>query len=114
MKAGFGRRLMLDMHDLGSARSAETVFLLSPAHKGAEGKAILHANRSNNCTFQLPKTHLCELHELGLKPLEAVVAIHGEGHKAPFERRVAVIKKWATKEGKTVLKTWLRKFKKVH
>lgn len=114
MKAGFGGRLMLDMRELGSFKSPTMVFLLSPAHKGAEGKAILHADRAKNCTFQLPKTHRCELHALGLKPLEGVQAMHGDRHEVSLDRRMAIVKKWHTKEGVAVLKTWHKKFKVLH
>jgi hypothetical protein len=55
---------------------------LRPAKKSEEGlkreaKYIDYTYWGIRCTFQDEITGLCELHDLGLKPIEAKLAIHG-------------------------------------
>ena len=55
------------------------VYMVLPSFKGREGTddSRYDWHLHNGCTFQ-DSNNLCELHDLGLKPLEARLAIHKE------------------------------------
>jgi len=64
--AGFGNRLMRDYWS-GDGTDGNDIQLLSPAIVGYEGK-VTPWWPEGHCTFL--KKGLCQLHDLGLKPLE--------------------------------------------
>ena len=68
IEAGFGNRLMEDYW----AGNSGNVSILCPALVGSEGHAAPSWARGK-CTFQ-DKNGLCELHDLGLKPIEGRLA----------------------------------------
>jgi hypothetical protein len=68
IEAGFGNRLMYDDFPDGED-------MLKPALKGHEGKkAPWETSSARGCTFW--KKGLCELHVLGLKPIQGKLAHH--------------------------------------
>lgn len=68
--AGYGDRLMLDYWVGSEEGESSDTYLLCPALKGYESKETPWSPRSEKgCTFW--KRGLCELHDKGLKPLEA-------------------------------------------
>jgi len=66
--AGFGHRLMTDWWEGDSFTNGETVLMSQPALVGCEDKRAPQWPRGR-CTF-LTAEDKCELHDLGLKPLE--------------------------------------------
>ena len=73
MDAGYADRLMLD--DLAGGPH-----MIKPALKGFEGNRSPWAVQSNEgCTFW--KDGKCELHDLGLKPIQGKLAFHGNTNK---------------------------------
>ncbi len=71
--AGYGHRLMRDFWGASKDEENEYTFILSPALKGHEGeKAPFYPRSPEGCTFW--KDGLCELHDLGLKPIEGKLA----------------------------------------
>ena len=60
-----------------------------PAPKGKEGQTLA-TTMSGACTFRLPDGR-CELHDLGLKPLEGRLALHNR----PWQMvRTEVLRHW--------------------
>ncbi len=62
---------------------------IGPAPKGREGMT-LYDTQQGACTFHLPDGR-CELHDLGLKPLEGRLARHD---RPWMPIRTAVLKRW--------------------
>lgn len=99
INAGFGKRLMLDYWC-----DTPDINLLCPAIVGYENKnAPFWPN--GRCTF-LNEKGLCELHDLGLKPTEGKVAIHG---KKDEDTHYEVAKTWKNEKGKILIKLWREK-----
>ncbi len=93
IKAGYGPRL---------ARYEWTTDIpnaIGPALKGFEGH-ILHLTKGGPCTFHLEDGR-CELHALGLKPLEGRLAHHDRNWMAV---RAQVLKTWLGKRYESVRK----------
>ena len=101
MDAGFAARLMADYWSAAD----HDIRILCGALKGCEGHAAPYLPESEEgCTFWNAQG-LCDLHDLGLKPLEGRLAIHG----APTTRRslheeVALL--WDNEEGRAAVDRW--------
>ena len=98
--AGFARRMMRDYW----VGHSEDIDIISPAIVGHDnGNAPFFPN--GRCVF-LTEEGLCELHDLGLKPLEGRVAscydITSDAHKD-------IAMTWDTKEGRSVVASWYTK-----
>lgn len=99
--AGYADRLMFD--DLPSVRDAGD--FLKPALKGYEGEqAPWHTHSLVGCTFW--KYGKCELHKLGLKPLQGKLAHHtNTGEK--IDAYAAVSKEdWDSERGRALIEKW--------
>jgi len=98
MKAGYGKRMMLEI-------SPDMTFgVLSPAFKGCEQNYALQEYANNGCNFL--KNGLCELHGTGLEPLECLFCHHlrkGLGQKCHAD----IEKDWRTPAGQTLVKQWI-------
>jgi hypothetical protein len=98
IERGYGGRLMLDRWC-----ASPDILLLCPASKGFEGKeAPWNPHTKEGCTFW--KNGLCELHELGLKPLEGQVAIHGKD-QPELHHDVAFL--WDNPKARTLVSGWM-------
>jgi hypothetical protein len=98
-KAGFGGRLVKIQNDY---YTDYPVFLLTPATVGNEGKPTdsrFADSRFGKCTFL--KNDRCELHNLGLKPLEGRTATH-ETSKDSDPVRKYILSLWAEKANQKV------------
>ena len=96
---GVGSRMMVEV-------SPEREFgVLSPAFKGCEGGIALQEFSANGCCFFTDG--LCELHSVGLLPLECAFCHHerkgrGLACHADLERD------WKTELGKQLVNKWLK------
>jgi hypothetical protein len=88
--AGFGARLMRD-YWCADAEFPNDVDILAPAVVGYEGARAPYFPRGS-CTFL--KDGRCELHPLGLKPLEGRVAIHGMSDELSNSVRTHIVRLW--------------------
>jgi hypothetical protein len=100
MKAGFGRRMMLEMSP------DRTWGVLSPAFFGCEGSVATQDASTNGCNFL--KNSLCELFGTGLQPLECRFCHHerkglGQTCHADLE------KDWHSVRGRKLVTEWLAK-----
>lgn len=94
---GFGHRLMAD-YWVGEP----TVWLLSPAILGYEGK-VAPGWPTGRCAF-LTTDSLCELHDVGLKPTEGRVAFHGV---PPIPKlHEAMSNRWKNAEARDLVAKW--------
>lgn len=79
--------------------------MLKPALKGYEGeKSPWEVRTLEGCTFW--KNGLCELHSLGLKPLQGKLTIHDQ----PYEERSVINdyinNAWTTKKAEKTIARW--------
>jgi len=101
---GFGEKLMLDNFE-GKWE------ILCPAMKGYEGKRIPNSAGiiPNCCTFLT--NDLCDLHDLGLKPLEGrEISCKSSLEERGVHTKIAM--EWITKEGEEVVTLWKERFYK--
>lgn len=97
IEAGLGDRLMLDYWESDDG----PINIVSPAIQGRESD---HAPffPHGQCTFL--KGGRCELHDLGLKPVEGRLAHHdGRGGEALHE---AVAESWRNEQSQAFADTW--------
>jgi hypothetical protein len=99
--AGYSNRIMLD--DLPSVPDVGD--FLKPALKGYEGKkAPWHTRSEEGCTFW--KEGKCELHDLGLKPIQGRIAMHGNP-KYSFDQYAQISKEdWGSERGLALIQKW--------
>jgi hypothetical protein len=103
MESGFGRQLMVDYW----ITSAGYVGIISPACLGsAGGTAPFLANVG--CMFH--RNGLCDLHRLGLKPIEGRLAHHTEDQPEGDSLHGLVASLWNTRRGRSVVARWRREF----
>ena len=101
INAGFAGRLRAE-----NSYDYET-YVISPSFKGREGidDSAHDWHQHQGCTFQ-DKDGLCELHSLGLKPLEARLVIHN-GHpssnKIPKNLHGRIVDLWKTNRGRRTI-----------
>jgi hypothetical protein len=102
IEAGYGNRLMFE--NLPS--SIDCGDFLKPALKGHEGKYTPWETASlRGCTFWNKNGH-CELHNLGLKPVQARIVDHGE-NGYDREKYAAISKEdWESERGLAVIEKW--------
>jgi hypothetical protein len=98
--AGYGPRLMRRSWWL-SEKGTDAICLM-PAEVGCEGKDMLNYFSPSTCTFF--KDGKCELHDLGLKPLEGRVAIHDDRTGREINRALAL--EWDKPRGQSLVKAW--------
>ena len=104
---GFGLRLMRDYWSGGVNTDVGSIDIISPAIVGCEGGSA-PSWPSGRCTF-LTDEGLCELHDLGLKPIEGRAAHHdtiAQGPHPDLHRMVAAL--WETEDGQAVVTEWHR------
>ena len=98
VNSGYSNRMMIEV-------SPERDFgVLSPAFKGCEGGIALQKFSETGCNFY--KNGLCELHPIGLLPLECAFCHHdrtGLGIKCHLD----IEKDWKTELGKQLVHKWL-------
>jgi len=107
IKLGYGDKLMLNSrwwHPPGS--EGREVFLLCPAHKGAEGATDWSSSR-RGCTLQ--KRGKCTIHDV-CKPIEGRLAIC-QGRE-PVDLRDRVLKLWDNIPAQKLVIAWAKKFGK--
>jgi len=97
--SGYAHRLMHDPYEGGAE-------MLKPALKGHEGKlAPWNVWSEQGCTFW--RDGLCELHDLGLKPLQGKLAHHDLMLTQSLEIGEKIDKDWADFEGiDEMVKNW--------
>lgn len=98
--AGFGHRLMEDYWIDGQVGH---VNILCPALSGYENKTAPFWP-SGKCTFQ-DKNGLCELHDLGLKPIEGRVADCRKMNKKHNLHEMMMIA-WNNREAENLVSDW--------
>jgi len=102
--AGFADRLMFD--DLPSEPDGGDI--LKPALKGYEGgRAPWAVSALRGCTFW-NKEGKCDLHDLGLKPIQGKLAIHEKQTALDDDCTLADIMKpdWESERGKALIEKW--------
>lgn len=97
--AGLGNRLMSDWW---ADSTTGDIHIISPAISGYEGKGAPFWP-TGRCTF-LTQDNKCELHDIGLKPIEGRVA----DCKIEFTENVheLVAKTWDNNEAQQVVQNW--------
>lgn len=96
--AGYSSRLMLD--DLPGGET-----MLKPALKDFEGgRAPWQVRSVQGCTFW--KQGKCELHNLGLKPVQGRMANHSNSEEDHEKIEIYLNQAWETCEAKDVLEKW--------
>jgi len=104
--AGYGNRLMIGFITPINHEGVESI---TPARKGwggTESGAYYYGETS--CTF-LDRNGLCELHDLGLKPLGGKIANH---ERTPSDAYILILEKWNSKRGHRIKKKWKERFVK--
>lgn len=100
--AGYSPRLMKNYWC-----AEDNIYVLCPARVGYEGRTAPwfgEIDGSERCVF-LTGDNLCELHDLGLKPIEGRVATcQGKGPEGCLREDIA--KLWNTPKGWEVLRKW--------
>jgi hypothetical protein len=76
------------------------VYIISPASRGCAGS---DAPSWPGGTCVLFRDGLCELHSLGLKPIEGRIAHHATKHDEVHEQ---VADTWRTANGRRVVRMW--------
>jgi hypothetical protein len=99
--AGFNR-LMYD-YWVRSNEEGGDIDIICPALKGYENRAAPFWPEGQ-CTFQ-DENGLCELHDLGLKPLEGRV-VHCKASFPSLHEDVAMT--WDTEEGKAIVSLFMK------
>jgi hypothetical protein len=105
--AGFGKKMMLDTRPAVSHPDIKISTLL-PAMVGYERKLSPMEIGISSCIFLVCER--CQLHAVGMKPLEGRVAIHD---KDPEEERIffnLLKSMWDTPYGHQVVSGWKQKF----
>lgn len=99
IKLGYANRLMLDDFPPGPD-------LVKPALKGYEGKRSPWETRTEEgCTFW--KEGKCELHNLGLKPMQGSLAHHSQSREEQIEIEDFIRDTWISGEdGTEVIEQW--------
>ena len=79
--------------------------IIKPALKGHEGRKAPWETRSHRgCTFW--KKGKCELHEIGLKPLQGKLAHHDHSMEQVNEIAHHINESWETEFAKEVIEKW--------
>ncbi len=95
---GYASRLMLDDWPDGET-------MLKPALKGYEGEiAPWETGTTEGCTFW--KEGKCELHSLGLKPIQGRLALHGHSQSQLDEITTFLDDAWSDNKGEKVIEQW--------
>lgn len=105
--AGLGHRLNKDFY---GHSDRDDVNILGPALKGYEGKHCAMIPKSpEGCTFW--KNGLCELHTLGLKPIEGRLAYHdNDKESSTYIHQKMIPEAWDTDLGRSMVKQWCDKY----
>jgi hypothetical protein len=89
----------------------EDIEILGPAVVGYEGKrANGFITFSGPCVF-LTSEGACELHSLGLKPLEGRLALHGMESNKSYSIHKEIAMMWNNKEGQELVEKWRERVK---
>lgn len=104
MENGYGNRLMLD-----DWNSSGCPTLIKPALCTYEGeKAPFHTTSKKGCTFW--KKGKCQLHKIGLKPLQGKLAHHDRSQNEINHIEYLIENSWNTENGSKVIEEWKNKF----
>lgn len=102
IESGYADRLMYDdIDDISNSGK-----MLKPALKGYEGKKTpWETSSKKGCTFW--KKGKCELHNLGLKPIQGKLAIHN-GNDGIYSNEYAALSKkdWESPRGISLIEKW--------
>jgi len=112
IEAGYGDRLMMDYYYHSDGTNEKTL-VVSPALKEFEGQKAPFIPRSEQgCTFW--KDGLCELHNLGLKPIEGKLASCKQEFTPEDSESVhtQVYQTWKNTEAQHFAKYWKSKYMK--
>jgi hypothetical protein len=104
IKRGYAKKLCCDYW---TENGNDEIEIIGPALKGYEGeKAALYPMSEEGCTFW--NNGLCDLHDVGLKPLEGRLANHANVHASenPVALHAAVAQLWDSDEGRAVVAEW--------
>jgi len=101
VKKGFGKRLMLDWWQ---RCFSDDIMLVSPALIGFEQRMAPSLHPIGGCTFQ-NSDGLCELHQIGLKPIEGRLASCKRQNNG-YDLHKAVSELWDSDKGREVVKLW--------
>lgn len=99
--AGYGDKLMLDWWD-ADENVGHDIYLVSPACVGSEGDNAPYWPETP-CTFF--KDGLCELHDLGLKPIEGRLATCNKTNIVP-DLHWKVAQTWDNEKAEALVKKW--------
>jgi hypothetical protein len=103
--SGYGDRLMAD-YWVGDITDCN---IIGPALKDYEGqKAPFIPTSSKGCTFW--KDGLCELHEKGLKPLQARLAHHTQTEDSSQKIHEQIADLWNSDEARALSRVWFEKY----
>jgi hypothetical protein len=100
IEAGYGDRLMLDYWC-----ADPDINIIAPACIGSE-RSRAPSFRFTRCTF-IGALGLCELHDIGLKPIEGRLT-HHDGDLKDLHYDVAML--WESDEGREVVQKWRDEF----
>jgi hypothetical protein len=89
MDAGYMSKLTIDNDN---DPSLEFAVIKSRGSKGTKGTCVFHKNG------------LCQLHDLGLKPIEGRTAMHGKDNPRILYHHLA--RAWNGKKGKQIIERW--------
>ena len=102
IEAGFADRLMYDDYP-GIVDE-----IIKPALKNYEGqRAPWETNTLNGCTFW--KDGKCELHDLGLKPIQGKLAHHDNSEDEIYAIEEMLVDSWTGKGVEAIIQKWKSK-----
>lgn len=105
MDAGHGKRLMLDWWQGEAVAEGNPVGILCGGLKGHEGKIAPYWPESiEGCTFFVDG--LCQLHDTGLKPFQAMVVHHSDTHERVTQLRILIVEAWNSEAGLKAIDRW--------
>lgn len=99
IQLGYGPKLM--QRPIYNWEIHDDIQVLCPANPGKEGQVVNIVFR-DGCVFQ-DASGLCQLHDLGLKPLEGRLAIHGMSNNGLHD---FVASTWDSYDGERVNSLW--------
>lgn len=104
IKAGYGHRLMTDYWVMDKMLD---VYVICPASPGYEGGRAPFLGKG--CVFQM-ESDLCELHDPGLKPIEARLSCACEEESGISRKEVMEL--WNNDESQELVEEWERYYAK--
>lgn len=106
--AGYAKKLCIDQWELPWNEEEDyrpSIDVLCPAQQGTHGWYMDYWRKGGNCVLHT-KEGLCELHDLGLKPVEGRVATCGIRTDLPKPFRKWIADQWNTEVGQNLIAQW--------